>query len=49
MAKSADLVTQLKERIQYHSLEIDKAKEMLILLERNPDFEKMINLSRGLL
>jgi hypothetical protein len=44
-----DMVSRLKD--QKHELEtrIQRINQLLSILEKNPDFEKMLNLSRELL
>jgi len=41
-----DMMTNLKEKLQYHQLQIKKIEGMMNLLERNQDFVKMIDLFR---
>ena len=41
-----DMLSDLKQKLQYHQLQIKKIEGMLNLLERNQDFVKMIDLFR---
>lgn len=41
-----DMLSDLKQKLQYHQLQIKNIEGMLNLLERNQDFVKMIDLFR---
>jgi len=41
-----DMMSNLKDKLQYHQLQIKKIEGMMNLLERNQDFVKMIDLFR---
>jgi len=41
-----DMMSNLKEKLLYHQLQIKKIEGMMNLLERNQDFVKMIDLFR---
>lgn len=48
VAYSPDIVVQLKQDLQRAEFRAEKIKKLLGLIERNPDFHEMINLSREL-